>query len=208
MQSHRKSGGRLGGGGGGGFWKWNECYRTDRQHSRLWPQAPGLTQTWGEAVRPRHLPQVPRLLSVPSTEALPLLPTPQPGPLGSPTRALDVWTVGPTWCPPGPPPLALPPSTGTYAPLRKNSLLALREGVQPPQRGVAIPVPMTRKALAAAHGREVLGAGLLAAMRTLCGESTSQLLPQPWVAKERLSLGCGDSRVKGKSRGRGAGRDV
>ena len=80
--------------------------------------------------------------------------------------------------------------------------------MQPPQRGVAIPVPMTRRASAAAHGREVLGASLLAAMRTLCGESTSQLLPQSWAARERLSLGCGDSHVKGKSWGRGAGRDV
>ena len=84
-------------------------------------------------------------------------------------------------------------------PLRKT-LLALREGVLPPQRGVAILVPTTRKASAAAHSREVLGAGLLAALRALCGESTSQLLPRPWVARERLSLGCRDSRVKGKGR--------
>ena len=72
--------------------------------------------------------------------------------------------------------------------------------MQPPQRGVAILVPMTRKASAAAHSREVLGAGLLAALRAVCGESTSQLLPRPWVARERLSLGCRDSRVKGKGR--------
>lgn len=84
------------------------------------PRPLGLTRTWGEAVRPRCLPQVPRLLSAPSAEALPFLPTPQPGPLGSPTRPLDVRTVGPTWCPPGPSTLALPASTGTYAPLRET----------------------------------------------------------------------------------------
>lgn len=61
-------------------------------------------------------------------------------------------------------------------------------------------MPTTRKDSAAAHGREVLGAGLLAALRALCGESTSQLLPRPRVAGDRLSLGCRDSRVKGKSR--------
>lgn len=69
----------------------------------------------------------------------------------------------------------------------------------PPRGGVTILVPTTRRASAATHGREVLGAILLAALRALWGESTSQLLQWPWVARERLGSVCGNSPVNGKS---------
>lgn len=73
----------------------------------------------------------------------------------------------------------------------------------PPQGGVAISAPTTRKASAATRAENAGGVSLLAGLRALCGESSS-LSKGLGLAEQGWSLVCGNSLVESTGqRGRG-----
>lgn len=120
----------------------NKCYRhltaagLSSVSGNIEAVAPG---PWGShglgEARPVTPPQVPRLLSAPPQRPSPSFLHPSLAPSGQRNQALrclDGRThLVPTWSSP----LALPPSTGTYAPLRKTLCWLRGKGCSPHRGG-------------------------------------------------------------------------
>lgn len=107
------------------------------------------------------------------------------GHLGSIARGLGVRRVGPT---PGAhlPPISLAPHwpcpPRAHGPPQQALLASGERGATPTERGSHL------GALGWEASAAILGAGLLAGLRALCGESPSQLLPRPGFARQRRGL--------------------